>query len=66
VRDASVGAKFTVSSPLEIAGVDKVEPRRAPRVGEHSVEILGQLGFSAGDIEQLVSGRTVAADGGQA
>ena len=66
VRDASVGAKFTVSSPLEIAGVDKVEPRRAPRVGEHSVEILGQLGFSAGDIEQLVSGRTVAADGRQA
>jgi crotonobetainyl-CoA:carnitine CoA-transferase CaiB-like acyl-CoA transferase len=62
VRDPSVGAKFTVSSPLQVAGVEKTEPRRAPRIGEHSKEILGELGFSPTDVDRLVSGHAVALD----
>jgi len=62
VRDPSVGTEFTVSSPLQVAGVEKTEPRRAPRVGEHSEEILRELGFSAAVIGELVSGRVVATE----
>ena len=66
VRDPSVGARFTVSSPQYVAGVDKEEPRRAPRVGEHTQEILRELGFAAADIDRLVAGRTVVAEGASA
>ena len=59
VRDPSVGAKFTVSSPLQVAGVEKTEPRRAPHLGEHSEEILRELGFSTEQVDRLVSGATV-------
>ena len=62
VRDPSVGAQFTVSSPQQVAGVEKVEPRRAPRIGEHSQEILAELGYSTSDIDRLVSAQTVAID----
>jgi len=43
--------QFTISSPLQVHGVDKVPARRAPEIGEHSDEILGQLGFDANQIE---------------
>ncbi|CAN7767105.1 CoA transferase [Cupriavidus necator] len=62
VRDPAVGASFTVSSPQYVAGVQKTEPGRAPRVGEHTREILRDLGFPASDIEQLLAGHTVVDD----
>ena len=37
--------KFTISSPLQVHDVAKVPARRAPELGEHSEEILKQLGF---------------------
>jgi len=45
--------KFTVSSPIQIHGVDKVPARRAPEIGEHSDEILQQLGFDTTAIDSL-------------
>ena len=51
----------TVASPLEIAGVDKVKPRRAPQVGEHTIEILQSLGYDADAIADLLK-RRVAMD----
>jgi crotonobetainyl-CoA:carnitine CoA-transferase CaiB-like acyl-CoA transferase len=49
--------KFTVSSPLKVHGVAKVQARRAPEIGEHNEEILKQLGFSGDEIDSLrVSG----------
>ena len=37
--------------------------RRAPRVGEHSVEILGALGYADADIATLLESGCVSAAG---
>jgi crotonobetainyl-CoA:carnitine CoA-transferase CaiB-like acyl-CoA transferase len=47
----------TISSPLQIHDVAKVPARRAPELGEHTDELLEELGFTADDIDGLrVSG----------
>jgi crotonobetainyl-CoA:carnitine CoA-transferase CaiB-like acyl-CoA transferase len=43
----------TISSPLQVHGVEKVPAKRAPELGEHNEEILRQLGFGATDIDGL-------------
>ncbi len=44
---------LTVNSPIEIRGQDKVPPRRAPRVGEHSEEVLRAAGYAEAEIAAL-------------
>ena len=51
----------TVASPLEVDGVEKAKPRRSPRVGEHTVEILKSLEYSDDAIADLLR-RGVAMD----
>jgi crotonobetainyl-CoA:carnitine CoA-transferase CaiB-like acyl-CoA transferase len=43
----------TISSPIQVHGVTKVPARRAPELGEHTEEILHDLGFDAKSIEDL-------------
>jgi crotonobetainyl-CoA:carnitine CoA-transferase CaiB-like acyl-CoA transferase len=43
----------TISSPIQVHGIAKVPARRAPTLGEHNVEVLQQLGFSASEIDAL-------------
>jgi formyl-CoA transferase len=43
----------TISSPIQVHGVAKVPARRAPGLGEHTDEILQELGFDAKGIEGL-------------
>jgi crotonobetainyl-CoA:carnitine CoA-transferase CaiB-like acyl-CoA transferase len=44
---------MTVNSPIEIRGQKKVTPRPAPRVGEHSEEVLREAGYSETEIAAL-------------
>jgi crotonobetainyl-CoA:carnitine CoA-transferase CaiB-like acyl-CoA transferase len=51
----------TVASPLTVAGVEKVKPRMAPEVGQHTIEVLTSLGYSQDAIGDLLR-RGVAMD----
>jgi formyl-CoA transferase len=52
----------TVANPLSVAGVEKVKPRMAPKVGQHTVEVLESLGYNQAAIADLLN-RGVAMDG---
>lgn len=43
----------TVDSPLKVWGEEKVAPRLAPGLGQHTIEILKDLGYNDAEIEQL-------------
>jgi formyl-CoA transferase len=49
----------TISSPIQVRGVTKVPARRAPEIGEHSEEILRELGFDGSEIEGLFASGVV-------
>ena len=61
--DPEAGAEYVVSSPLWIDGAPRASPARPPGLGEHSVEILREHGFSTEDVERL---REAGAIGGAA
>jgi formyl-CoA transferase len=44
---------LTIDSPFAIRGQDKVPPRRAPAVGEHSEDVLRAAGYAEGEIAAL-------------
>src|SRR3954453_11493056 len=56
------GGKLTspISSPIQVHGVPKVAAKRAPELGEHSEEVLQELGFDAKQIDGFFASRTVA------
>jgi crotonobetainyl-CoA:carnitine CoA-transferase CaiB-like acyl-CoA transferase len=53
LEGAGGNLKFTISSPLQVHGVTKVPAKRAPEIGEHSEEVLTQLGFDVKEIDRL-------------
>jgi formyl-CoA transferase len=63
--NAGMPGALTVGSPIQIASHQKVSPSRAPDLGEHSAEVLSELGFSAAEVKEMFAGGTVSkpADG---
>jgi len=56
------GAKLTstISSPIQVHGVDKVTAQRAPELGEHNQEILQELGFDVNQIDSFLANGVVS------
>jgi formyl-CoA transferase len=59
IDDPRAGASFTVSSPLQVGGQDKVPPTLAPAIGQHTIEVLRAAGISAVEIERLLQARVI-------
>lgn len=62
LADDAANTGRTVNSPVRVAGVRKVAPRRAPRLGEHSVAVLRELGFTEANIARLLASGAVSAE----
>ncbi len=48
-----VGSFLTPGNPIAFSGTDRVEPRRAPSLGENTEEILCEIGYTGTDIARL-------------
>lgn len=59
LQHPSEGAIVAMDSPLRLSGSPVGLRRHAPRLGEHSREILTELGYSADRIDQLLAGEAV-------
>jgi formyl-CoA transferase len=62
VDDPELGRVRTVNTPFHLDDHPKVAPGPAPRLGEHTREILASIGMSAAEADALVD-RGVAAAG---
>jgi formyl-CoA transferase len=49
----------TISSPIQVHGVNKVTAKRGPELGEHNEEILQELGFDAKQINSFIESGVV-------
>lgn len=47
------GVERTFATPIKLEGETQVLPRRAPRIGEHSRNVLGEFGYTAAEIDAL-------------
>ena len=46
---------YTVNSPFWMSGAEKRKPRLAPGIGEHTTEVLAELGFSDAEVAAMLA-----------
>ena len=49
----------TVASPIDVEGSPKRQPAPAPALGEHTAQVLGELGFTPSSVRDLAERRVV-------
>jgi formyl-CoA transferase len=54
--------QWTINSPIEMVGQQKVPVKRAPEVGQHSAEILTEAGFTEAEIAALLQAGVIRQD----
>jgi crotonobetainyl-CoA:carnitine CoA-transferase CaiB-like acyl-CoA transferase len=59
IDDPRAGAALTVASLLAIEGVERIPPRFPPALGEPSVEILREVGYTDAQIDALLGAAVV-------
>lgn len=59
IDDGGTTPKYTVNSPVTIREVPKVPPRIAPGLGEHTDQVLRDIGFDAAQIDGLRAGGAI-------
>jgi 2-methylfumaryl-CoA isomerase len=55
-----IGAYLTPGNPIAFSAVERIAPTRAPALGENTDQILGELGYSDGEIASLHDAMIVA------
>lgn len=59
LADDGPSPRYTVNSPVVVHGTSKVAPKRAPDLGQHTEEILVEIGFDAVEVAGLQASGTV-------
>jgi crotonobetainyl-CoA:carnitine CoA-transferase CaiB-like acyl-CoA transferase len=54
------GRLRTIDSPMRLEGMGKVRPVAAPELGQHTSEVLAELGYRPEEIEALIEGGVAA------
>ena len=57
--DDTMNVPFVINHPVKVDSVPQVGPKRAPEVGEHSAEILRELGYADDAIEAMRAGGVI-------
>ena len=57
--NSDIGVPLVVNHPVRVSGVEHVPMKLAPRLGEHSQEVLEELGYDSNSIDELLSNGVV-------
>ncbi|MEQ1768668.1 MAG: CoA transferase [Devosia sp.] len=60
IEQPGIGSLLSAASPLNFAGSERLAPRPAPRLGEHTDQVLMEMGLTEAEIADLHKRKVVA------